>query len=139
MKILIDTNVIVDNLALRDEYEESLKLLQLCENGFLKGVITTVTVMDVLYIMRKHLSLDEVRDSVQILLHIVDLVPILKSDIDTALAGDFSDLEDAVQASCARRIRADYIVTRNVKDFNGSSVPAVIPAGMLKILAPANR
>ena len=137
MKILLDTNIIVDNLARRDEYGESLQILNLCENGFVGGVVTTATVMDVMYIMRKHLRLHEVRDSIQMLLQIVDVVPVLKSDISAALLGGFSDFEDAVQASCAMRVKADYIVTRNAKDFEKSPVPAVPPDDLLNMLYSA--
>ncbi|MDR1246451.1 MAG: PIN domain-containing protein, partial [Clostridiales Family XIII bacterium] len=81
MKILIDTNIIVDNFARRDEYAESLYLLDACENGELEGIVTTVTIMDVMYVLRKHLGSDEMRKSVQLLLQIVDVVPALKNDI----------------------------------------------------------
>lgn len=135
MKVLLDTNIIIDNLSRRDEYAESLQILNLCENGFLEGVITTVTVMDVMYIMRKHLGSAEVRNAVQILLQIVDVVPVLKSDINTAFIGDFSDFEDAVQASSAARVKVDYIITRNVNDFRKSSVLAISPNDILEILS----
>jgi predicted nucleic acid-binding protein len=135
VKLLIDTNIIIDNLASRDEYGESLKILNLCEIGFFEGIITTVTVMDVMYIMRKHLKSIAVRNEVQLYLHILDVIPALKSDIINAFTGDFPDFEDAVQASCAARIKADYIVTRNVKDFEKSNVPAVLPVDILKMLA----
>jgi hypothetical protein len=90
--------------------------------------------MDVMYVLRKHLGSDEMRKSVQLLLQIVDVVPALKNDISTALAGRFKDFEDAVQASCAARNKADYIVTRNITDFKHSSVPAILPADMLSRL-----
>ena len=40
----------------------------------------------------------------------------------------FTDVEDCLQAECAKEFGADYIVTRNVKDFTGSSIPAITPA-----------
>lgn len=137
MKVLLDTNIVIDNIARRDENGESLKILALCETGFLEGVITTVTVMDAMYIMRKHLAPADVRNAVKMLLQIVDVIPALKNDINVALFGDFPDFEDAVQASCAARIKADYIVTRNTKDFEKSAVPAVLPEIILKILNSA--
>jgi len=135
VKALLDTKIIIDNLACRDEYGESLQIITLCENGILEGIITTVTVMDVMYIMRKYLSFAETRSAVQLLLQIVDVIPALKSDISTALNGDFHDFEDAVQACCAERIKADYIITRNIKDFEKSTVPALTPDDMLKIIS----
>jgi hypothetical protein len=44
------------------------------------------------------------------------------------------DFEDAVQSSCARRVKADYIITRNVKDFEKSPVPAILPSEALELL-----
>jgi predicted nucleic acid-binding protein len=134
MKLLLDTNIIIDNLARRDAYAESLHILDACENGEIEGVITTVTIMDVMYLLRKSLASAEARGAMRLLLQIVDVVPALKSDIAAALVGDFSDFEDAVQASCAARTKADYIVTRNVRDFEKSSVPAILPDDMLKLL-----
>ncbi len=134
MKVLLDTNVIIDNLARRDAYGESLQILTLCENSVFKGSVTTVTVMDIMYVLRKHLSSADLRDALKILMQIVNVVPAQKSDINTALSGGIPDFEDAVQASCAARIKADYIVTRNVKHFSGSSVPAISPVELLKRL-----
>ena len=44
------------------------------------------------------------------------------------------DYEDAVQASCAERMKADYIVTHNLKDFVASSIPAISPGYALDII-----
>ncbi|GHU49799.1 twitching motility protein PilT [Clostridia bacterium] len=135
MKILLDTNIIIDNLARRDEYRESLQIMELCEKGIVDGVVTTVTVMDVIYILRKHINPVNVRNAVWMLLQIVDVIPALKNDINIAFTGDFSDFEDAVQASCAARVKADYIVTRNVRDFEKSIIPAVRSEDMLRLLS----
>ena len=97
-------------------------------------MLSTVTIMDVMYILRKYLCSTEARDAVQTLMQTVDVVPVLKGDIHAALTSDFSDFEDAVQAACAARVKADYIVTRNVKDFKNSLVPAILPSDMLKLL-----
>ena len=134
MKALIDTNIVVDNFARRDEYGDSFEILNLCENGELDGVVSTVTIMDVMYILRKHMGSAEARNVALMLIQILDVVPALKSDINAALTSDFSDFEDAVQAACAARVRADYIVTRNVRDFNNSPVPAILPGDMLRLL-----
>ena len=136
MKILIDTNVVIDNLARRDKYAESLQIFELCESGSLDGFLTTITVMDVIYILRKHMTSAKVRSAVQLIMQIADVIPVLKSDINAALISSFSDTEDAVQASCAARVKAEYIVTRNVNDFKDSTVPAITPVDMLALISP---
>ena len=46
--------------------------------------------------------------------------------------GGMPDFEDAVVDAVAERNGADYILTRNIKDFAGSSVPAVTPTEFLE-------
>jgi predicted nucleic acid-binding protein len=134
MNALLDTNVVVDILSKRDGYEDSLRILAFCETCRVTGFVSAVTVTDVMYILRKHISPDAVRNAVQTLLVIVKVEDVLKSDISAAFSSDMKDFEDAVQVSCANRINADYIVTRNVKDFVNSAIPAISPVDMLKLL-----
>jgi len=135
MKVLLDTNIVVDILSKRKGYKESLQVFQYCELGKVTGYVSAITVTDVLYILRKHIAPEEVRNTVQALLLIVDVAGILKSDISAAFASKMKDFEDALQSSCAKRIKADYIVTRNIDHFKESDVPAILPLQVIKILA----
>ena len=134
MKLMLDTNIVVDIISRREGYEDSLRLLKHCELGNVSGFVSAITVTDVMYILRKYISPSFVREAVQTLLLIVDVSNILKSDIISAFLSDMKDYEDAVQASCAERMRADYIVTRNLKDFELSAVPAILPSKALKLI-----
>jgi predicted nucleic acid-binding protein len=125
---LLDTNIVIDVLSRREGYEDSLRVLRLCEAGAARGFVSTATVMDVMYILRKHLPADALRDAVRTLLTIVEVAEIQKTDILRAMESEMRDFEDAAAAFCARRIGADHIITRNVKDFSGSPVPAMLPA-----------
>ncbi|GHV34041.1 twitching motility protein PilT [Synergistales bacterium] len=134
MKLLLDTNIIVDILSGRDGCADSLKVLKYCETKHALGYVSAITVTDVMYILRKHISPDMVRDALLTMLLIVDVVDVLSSDIRRAFSCGIKDFEDAVQAMCANRICADYIVTRNLKDFHGSPVLSVSPLDVLEIL-----
>jgi hypothetical protein len=57
-----------------------------------------------------------------------------ETDLIKAAGTDIDDYEDAVQAICAARIKADYIVTRNLKDCRNSKVPAIKPSELLERL-----
>ena len=48
-------------------------------------------------------------------------------DLSMAAKMKWRDFEDAVQSATASRINADYIITRNTKDFDGSTVKAITP------------
>ena len=134
MKLLLDTNIVVDILSRREGYMDSLKVLKHCEIKKAAGYISAITVTDVTYILRKHIRADRVREALLTLLSIVDVADVLKSDIRGAFTCGMKDFEDAVQAICARRIGADYIVTRNLKDFDASPVRAISPSGVLEVL-----
>ena len=134
MRLLLDINIVVDILSKREGFTDSLAILRCCEAGLVEGYVSATTVTDVMYIMRKHIRPDTIRETVQLLLTIVDVAGVQKSDINAAFISGMTDYEDAVQASCAVRIKADYIVTRNVKDFEKSPVSAVQPDGLLKLL-----
>jgi len=135
MKLMLDTNIIVDVLSRRTGYEDSLQLIKHCEIGMVTCFISAVTVTDVMYILRKHVDPGLVRETVQTLLLIVDVAHVLKSDIATAFASEVGDYEDAVQVSCASRMNADYIITKNIKDFKQSIIPAITPSHVLELIS----
>lgn len=68
------------------------------------------------------------------LLRVLGTVPVEREDLIRALSFGWSDFEDAVQAVCASKINADFIVTRDLHDFRASSVPAREPAFILPLL-----
>lgn len=47
--------------------------------------------------------------------------------VDAVNREDFPDFEDCLQVQCAKKIKADYIITRNVSDYVCSNVQAVTP------------
>ena len=134
MRVLLDTNIIVDILSKRDGYEDSLRILHYCETEKLYGCVSTTTITDIMYILRKHTSPEQLRNAVQTLLTIVNTVGVTKSDITRAFSCGMKDFEDAVQAACAKRVKAEYIVTRNLRDFQESPVQAISPSNLLKII-----
>ena len=135
MRLLIDTNVVIDVLAKRaDFYLDSLEVLHYCEVNKTEGFVSATSVTDIMYILRKHLEPEHLQETVKTMLTVVSVADVTKGDINNAFDLDMSDYEDAVQASCAKRIRADYIVTRNVKDFKNSPIQAVTPTELKIIL-----
>jgi predicted nucleic acid-binding protein len=134
MKILIDTNVIIDVLAKREPFQAmSAQILRLSETGKVMAFISANSVTDIVYILRKYIVDKSVLTlTIQNLLSIVDVADILKTDIFRAFELNFTDYEDALQARCAKRLKANFIVTRNPADFVNSSVPALTPEAFLK-------
>lgn len=134
MKVLIDTNIVIDVLAKREPFcKMSAQILRLSEAGKITAFISASSVTDIVYILQKYIQdKSQLTQTVQNLLGIVDIADTLKSDILKAFQLAFDDYEDAVQARCARRIKADYIITRNTSDFTHSPVPVRTPESFLK-------
>ena len=128
MKILIDTNIILDVMCNRKEFvEDSLKVFKCCEVQKLKGYISALSIPNIVYIMRKQLDREQIKGVLSTLTSLFSVIDLKESDLIKAAEMAFSDYEDAVQAASADRIKADYIVTRNVKDYKNSRVSAVTP------------
>ncbi len=133
MKVFIDTNILLDVLCNRPDFvEASGKVWKLCETGIIDGCICTLSILNIAYILRKQLQPDTVKQIIDRLDLIFEFVPLMPSDIREAALLGFSDYEDAVQAACADRIRARYIVTRNIKDYMNSSISALKPEELLE-------
>lgn len=135
MKVLIDTNVILDVLYKREGfYEDSLKIWKLCETRKIDGYISALSIPNIVYILRRELDPEktlEVINSINLVFKIYDL----KFDIIMQAAEKKTkDYEDALQMVTAQKLKASFIVTRNIKDFAGSKIIAVKPSELLERL-----
>ena len=132
MKILIDTNIILDVLYNRETFvDDSLKVLKCCEVKQVEGYICALSIPNIVYIMRKELDNNKIQELITKLTTIFNVVDLRATDLIKASNADFTDYEDALQATCASRINASYIITRNIKDFESSPVPAIKPSEFL--------
>ena len=132
MVLLIDANVILDVLLGRPEFvKESSLVWKLCETEQAKGYVSALTFANLVYIMRKQLDPEKIEDVLQKLGLIFEFADFSASDLSKAAALHWADFEDAVQSVTAERVHADFIVTRNVRDFTKSKVVAFTPAELL--------
>ena len=133
MKVLIDTNVVLDVLCKREGfYEDAARIMKYCEVNKITGVISALTIPNIVYIMRKELDAQKTRDVIEKLQLVFTVADLKADDIKKALSMNFKDLEDALQSACASRIKADYIITRNIRDFVNSKVTAIKPTELLE-------
>lgn len=132
MKILIDTNVIIDYLVDRTPFaDHAEQVLELCTSGKVEGFLTASTVTDIYYVVRKAVGRVKTLEAIRTLCSVLDIADVGKADVLGAMELDMTDYEDALVAQCASRIKADCIVTRNISDFTASPVPVKEPAAFL--------
>ena len=133
MKVLIDTNVILDVLCARKEFfEDSSKVWKCCEINKIKGYTCALSIPNIVYILRKELLPEKTYEIISQLFLIFKVVDLRADDLKKAANLKFNDYEDAIQSICATRIKADFIVTRNIKDFINSKTAAIKPAELLE-------
>ena len=140
-KVFIDTNVLIDYAAERAPFcENATKVIELCAEERILGAIAVHSLLNMFYILRNHIpDHNERRACLLDLAEIFEIVEINGEMTARALKNNaFKDFEDCVQAECAVKAQADYIVTRNVKDFGHSDVRPVTPEELLMILKDQN-
>ena len=132
MVVLIDTNVIIDFLITREPFfQSSSKIMEKCAAGELKGHIAFHSVPNLWYILRK-IPEEKRRTWLMDICSFLKVVGVNHEEVLKAIQStNFKDFEDCLQDRCAKSIGAAYIITRNVADFNGSEVPAILPEDFL--------
>ena len=136
MKVLVDTNILIDYVLVRQPFFSSAeRIVMLCDSKKPEGYIAAHTVMNMFFILRHDYKTEERKNILKELCEIFNVVGIDQKKIIASLENeDFSDVEDCLQTECAKSCGADYIVTRNVKDFQNSEVPAILPDEFLKLI-----
>lgn len=124
MKLLLDTNVVLDVILARPPWaQEAAPLLSAVEEGRAEGYVAAHTITTIHYIVAREKGRRLAATAVTDLLRIVHVVPLGDADFQQALVLRLGDFEDAVQAAAALKIGADYLITRNPQDFEGIPVP----------------
>lgn len=132
MRLLIDANILLDVLQKREpHFHDSSLIWKLCETGSIEGYISSLTIANLIYVMRKELDPEKIEQVLRQLKLIFQLTDLCVSDITKAAEMRWNDFEDALQSAIAERIHADCIITRNVKDFKESRVIAFTPTEYL--------
>lgn len=129
MRILIDTNIIIDYLMFREPFYRSAEtIFNNCEKGKMTGYIAAHSISNLFFILRKNFAADERREILKSICNLFTVVSIDEKKIKSALNNkEFSDFEDCLQMECAKEVSADFIVTRNVDDFRTSEIRAIMP------------
>lgn len=136
MKIMFDTNVVLDVLLAREPHvDAAAKLFALVDTGMIEGSICATTATTVYYIAARAFGRERAHAQVRELLVLFDVAHVDRGVLDGALALDFTDYEDAVLHEAARANGMAAIVTRNERDFAKATLPVFSPAELLAAVA----
>ena len=134
MRLMIDTNIILDVLLEREPFFANSKaILDLCEKKTIHGFISASTATDIFYLIRKALrSTDEAYKALGHILDIVKVLTVTNEDVNTAFLKKAKDFEDCLLATCAKSNKCYGIVTRNEKDFDTFGITLYSPESVIK-------
>ena len=135
MKILFDTNVVLDLLLDRKPFSlAAAHLFSEVERGNIEGYICATTVTTVHYLATKVIGPRKAQQEIHRLLTLLEVAPVNRLVLEASLDDRFSDFEDAVLHQAARHMGTDGIVTRNLHDFKEAKMTIYSPEELIKAL-----
>ena len=134
-KVMLDLNVVLDVLQKREPfYEMSAAMLAAVETGKVEGYLAAHSVTTLFYLIQKGKSSADARATITNLLQFLKIAAFDQSAVEQALNLDYRDFEDAVQMIAAIQCKADYLITRNIKDYKPALLPVIQPVDFLGTL-----
>lgn len=137
MKILIDTNIILDLIQSREPFSENAsKIINSCVKKENEGYISAHSLSDIFFILRKDKTVEERK---ALILNLCSFFTVIPEDKNfyTAVCqnNNWNDLEDGLQMKCADFEKLDYIVTTRDagKGFNDSNVKVISAEDFLNV------
>ena len=137
MKLLIDTNVVLDVLLRREPFfSKAAEVLNLTQREDVREYVSASAITDIYYIANKQMKdRAAVRDLLDRLLMLVSVAAVSEQEIRNALHLEWADFEDSVQYSVALLNEMDGIVTRNPGDYQKANVQIWLPEQILEAFA----
>ena len=129
MRLFLDTNILIDIIEYRAEFaEDSSAVLILAEQLGASLLIAWHGLATAYYIIRRDRTEQAAMIEVDRILGWAEIAPVDSLSASRARSFQLPDFEDAMQCACAENCLADFIVTRNRRDFALSPIPAISPA-----------
>ena len=134
MRVLVDTNGIIDSLQSRADFLADAREVLLRSSDY-DGYIAASSITDIFYLQKRFFhDKDKARRSLSDLLKLFGILDTTADDCKNALRSGAPDFEDTVMIETALREGMDAIVTRNIKDYEGSSIKVYTPTEFIEIL-----
>jgi predicted nucleic acid-binding protein len=138
MRVLLDTNIILDALLNRQPFvAEAQQILQANDQARVSAYVTATTITDIFYLARKALGTEATLKAIELCLTAFQVCTVDIQTLETAIKLEGKDFEDNLQIACALASGLDAIITRNKADFKTTTVAIMEPAELLSQLTPS--
>ena len=126
MKLLLDTNVLVDYFGARRPFCDQWELINALQmTGYAELWASAESYTAAFYLLRRAVGSEQLQDMFLESLSFVRVCSVDEDDIRKAAERSWSDFEDCLIAVCAEKVKADYIITRDAGGFKRSKIPAM--------------
>ncbi len=136
--IFIDSDILIDLVARRENYMEAAALLKLIADKKVNAYTTPIVLANVDYIITKYSNKVQSKKTIKSLRKNISVLLINERIVDLALESEFTDFEDSIQYYSAEEFGIDFIVTRNKKDYKRGSMK-IVTAGEYLDIHEANK
>ena len=134
-KFLLDANIVLDVLLERQpHFAPSAAVWVALESGSHEAAVSAHALTTIHYMYRKHVGSAASRRSVAAMLRVFSVAAVDGTVIQDALRLSMPDFEDSVTAAAADMAGCDFIVTWDLKGFQGSPVRSIAPEAVLPLL-----
>lgn len=136
MKVLFDTNILLDAILEREPFaKEAELLLELVDSGQVIAYVTATTLTDIFYIVRRQTKQTELaKRAIRTILETLHIAGVDRGIFESALELEIEDFEDGVQAACAIEYQVDGIVTRDITGFSKIDIPSLSISELQQLL-----
>jgi predicted nucleic acid-binding protein len=131
MRLLLDINILLDVAFQRPGEPASSEVIARCGRGH-EAWLAWHTLATLAYLVERQQSAAQAREFIRGLLEWADVAATQRGDALQALDWPMPDCEDALQAAAAVACGAQLILTRNLRDFKGSPIPATTPEAFIR-------
>ena len=126
MRVMFDTNVILDLLLDREPFvQEAKPLIAKVEQGVISGVLCATTITTIHYLLGRSLGKSRTSEVIGSLLKLFEVASVTRAVLEDALEADDRDYEDAVLYKSAYHSGVDLIVTRDHSGFGKADMPVM--------------
>lgn len=133
MRVLVDTDILIDIALNRQPFaDDAAKLIDYLQLKPGMGFVAWHSISNFYYLARPKIGRLSTLHFIGDLLNFIEVAPTGTNELKQALSIDIKDFEDALQVAAALACKANYIATRNIKDYQSGPVEALLPQKALK-------
>lgn len=135
MKIMLDTNILIDSvLPKRPNYEEANEIFRMGHCAEVQLAACSLSLKDVYYILCKQAGEPTARRFVKDLLESLIILNVDDTILKDAILSNEPDFEDGIVRACAEVNGIDFIITRDKQAYAASTVKSISSSNFCELV-----